>query len=222
MANDLKIIQTADGSNTLYSSDIGETYHSTNGAIQESMHVFIEAGFRHVSKTSLRIFEVGFGTGLNALLTWRESEKINVQVHYESIEAFPLVPSYYENLNFDAGHEHMPENALQLLHQCEWGSMIKLSPLFSLCKHRADLTNFRFDSHFDVIYFDAFSPDKQPELWTEVIFSRIHEALNTQGVLVTYCAKGEVRRSLQRVGFQTERLSGPPGKREMLRATRVY
>lgn len=222
MVNDFTLVRTGDGSDTLYSAQLDESYHSRNGAIQESMHVFVQAGLRHRKLDSLRIFEVGFGTGLNALLAWREAEERNQRIFYETIEAFPLPASVYERLSFNMDTDSLVSDALLQLHQCEWGTLIKLTPSFSICKHHASFTTFLFDQPFDVIFYDAFSPDKQPELWTENLFNRVYDALNPGGVLVTYCAKGEVRRAMQRAGFQTERLPGPPGKREMLRGTRVY
>lgn len=222
MVNDFTIVRTDDGSDTLYSAILDESYHSRNGAIQESMHVFIQAGLRHRQLDSLRVFEVGFGTGLNALLSWREAEEQNLHVFYETIEAFPLPPSIYEPLFFNVGTSSLPSDALFQLHQCEWGIPTQLSPLFSFNKHQGFFDAYTFEEPFDVVFYDAFSPDKQPELWTEELFRKVYNALRPNGVLVTYCAKGEVRRTLQRAGFQTERIPGPPGKREMLRATRVY
>lgn len=220
MVDDFTIVPTADGSDTLYSASLDESYHSRNGAIQESMHVFIQAGLRDRKLDSLRIFEVGFGTGLNALLTWQEAEEKSIHVYYEAIETYPLLPSMYEHLRFERESPLLPPNALHQLHQCEWGIVTHLSPFFSICKHEADFTTFQFGSAFDVVYYDAFSPDKQPELWTDSLFQKVYHALNPNGLLVTYCAKGAVRRSMQQAGFQTERLPGPPGKREMLRASR--
>jgi len=220
MVEDFIIVRTADGSDTLYSASMDESYHSRNGALQESMHVFIQAGLRDRKLDSLRVFEVGFGTGLNALLTWREAEEKGIHVYYEAIEAYPLLPSMYEHLHFERESPSFPSDAMQQLHQCEWGTITYLGPFFSICKYKADFNTFEFGLPFDVVYYDAFSPDKQPELWTESIFRKVHQALNPNGLLVTYCAKGEVRRRMQRAGFQTERLPGPPGKREMLRATR--
>lgn len=220
MVNDFSIICTADGSKTLYSATMGESYHSMNGAIQESTHVFIKEGFRKRQLDTLNVFEVGFGTGLNALLTWQEAEEKKQQVYYETIEAFPLEPSTYNQLTFNSPCPSIPADALLRLHECEWGAHIQISPHFSIFKHKAFFESFRFNRTFDVMYYDAFSPGKQPELWTEALFQTVFEAMNPQGILVTYCAKGSVRRNLQHVGFQTERTSGPPGKREMLRATR--
>jgi tRNA U34 5-methylaminomethyl-2-thiouridine-forming methyltransferase MnmC len=220
MVNDFSLVRTADGSETLYSAILDESYHSLNGAIQESIHVFIQAGLQKRQLDSLSVFEVGFGTGLNALLTWQEAEEKGLHVYYETIEAYPLSPSLYEQLTFKNACLSLPSDGLLRLHQCEWGECIQLSPVFSFCKRKAFFDTFRFDQPFDVVYYDAFSPEKQPELWTERLFQTVYDALNPNGIVVTYCAKGAVRRAMQHVGFQTERLPGPPGKREMLRATR--
>ena len=220
MVNDFSIVRTADGSETLFSATLDESYHSLNGAIRESMHVFIQAGLHKRQLDSLSVFEVGFGTGLNALLTWREAEEKGLHVYYETIEAYPLSSSVYEQLTFNQSCSLLPPDSLLQLHQCEWGVRKQLSPAFSFCKHKAFFDTFQFNQPFDVVFYDAFSPEKQPELWTEGLFKTVYNALNPNGIVVTYCAKGAVRRAMQHVGFQTERLPGPPGKREMLRATR--
>jgi tRNA U34 5-methylaminomethyl-2-thiouridine-forming methyltransferase MnmC len=213
--------KTADGSDTLFSEEMQESYHSINGAVQESRHVFIEAGFRQQKRSSIRIFEVGFGTGLNALLTWGEASRMQKQIDYHAIEAFPVSSNIYQSLNYQELEPALPSDAFLQLHQSVWGSpVIVETGRFCLTKHLGNFTEFFLEKRFDLIYFDAFAPDKQPEMWEEPLFERLFESLESGGILVTYCAKGEVRRQMQRCGFQVERLPGPPGKREMLRATK--
>lgn len=212
--------QTADGSDTLYSASLGEAYHSLNGALTESRHVFIEAGLLARGKKTLSVFEVGFGTGLNALLTWQTAVEKGLSLTYESIEAFPLDLETCITLQFPQAAPNLPTDALARLHQLPWGQRMPLDSAFSLLKQKGDIQQHAFDTGYDLVYFDAFAPDIQPELWEESLMKRLYEAMNEGGLLVTYCAKGEVRRRLQRAGFHVERLPGPPGKREMLRASR--
>jgi tRNA U34 5-methylaminomethyl-2-thiouridine-forming methyltransferase MnmC len=213
------LLKTADHSNTIYIKELDETFHSINGALQESMHVFIHAGFNEIIKTKnqINIFEVGFGTGLNAMLTFLESEEKKVAISYIAIDAFPLEKKLIDELEsvnlFDAKHHPYLQNILD----GNWNEHL-INENFSLKKVTTKLEEYIFDTKFDLIYFDAFAPDKQPELWTEEIFKRIFENTSNGGILVTYSAKGEVRRRMQRAGFTVERLSGPKGKREMLRA----
>lgn len=210
---------TADGSDTLFSAEMDESYHSVNGAAQESRHVFIEAGLHQLNKKTIKIFEVGFGTGLNALITWGEARKNNLQIVYDTIEAFPVSEALIDSLNYKDLDPTLPTDAFQKLHQAQWNNREILDAnQFSLLKVQGDFTRFDFVQKYDLIYFDAFAPDKQPEMWEENMFRKIFAAMNDHGILVTYCAKGEVRRRMQRAGFQVERIPGPPGKREMLRA----
>lgn len=212
---------TADGSDTLFSIEMDESYHSVNGAAQESRHVFIEAGLRHINKKSIKIFEVGFGTGLNAFITWGEARKHNLQICYDAIEAFPVSKEIIKSLNYKDFEPTLPSDAFQKLHDARWNIQEILEEnRFSLLKMQGDFTCFNFEKKYDLVYFDAFAPDKQPEMWEESLFFRLYEAMNDNGILVTYCAKGEVRRRMQRAGFLVERIPGPPGKREMLRATK--
>ena len=214
------ILKTSDNSNTIYLKELDETFHSINGALQESIHVFIHAGFDEIIKTKnkINIFEVGFGTGLNAILTFLESEENNISVSYFSIDAFPLekellVELDFKNL-FDKKHNQYIENILD----GNWNETVLINENFSIKKIESKLEEYVFDSKFDLVYFDDFAPDKQPELWTEEIFKRIFDNMNDGAILVTYSAKGEVRRCMKRAGFTVERLPGPKGKREMLRA----
>ncbi len=217
------ILQTADLSNTIYVKDLDETFHSVNGALQESNHVFIQAGFDEIikSKNKIKIFEVGFGTGLNALLTFTESFANNISVSYTSIEAFPLEKTIVEELGYKNLFDKKYHSYIDKIQNANWNETIQLNENSSLTKVNIKLEEYIFNSTFDLVYFDAFAPDKQPELWTEEIFKNIFNNMNEGGILVTYSAKGEVRRRMQRVGFIVERLPGPKGKREMLRARKL-
>ena len=211
--------ETEDGSHTLYLPDIDETYHSIHGAVNESTHVFLRAGLDLCHKLKLRVLEVGFGTGLNAYLTALETERRNIEIDYVSVEKFPLSADIYEKLNFG---DIIGDNQVlfQSIHRTDWGEKKKLTPLFYLEKLQSDFTALSLQGKFDVIYYDAFSPDKQAELWTEDIFAKLFASTEEAGVLTTYCAKGAVRRAMQAAGFIVERIPGPVGKREMLRAKR--
>lgn len=212
---------TADGSHTLYVADLDETYHSTHGAIQEAKHVFIEAGLKYLDKEEVNILEVGFGTGLNAFLTLLESD--NRIINYTGIEAFPLNEKLINQLNYTAELKstQLEKELFNKLHKVKWESYQKITPDFSLNKVKIELDAFKSDEQFDVIYFDAFGPRVQPEMWTEAIFKKMYDCLNDDGIIVTYCAKGSVKRGLKAVGFEIESLPGPPGKREMTRAIKV-
>lgn len=213
----LTLQNTTDGSKTLYSENFKETYHSVNGAVTESMHVFINAGFRVCKQNPVHIFEVGFGTGLNAFLTLIEAQKQCIEVDYHSIELFPLDEKVYDNLGY---HTFLAANITEFkaMHKAAWDSKTEILQGFQLTKIKEDLLKYPFAQCYDLVYFDAFSPATQPELWNEEVFVNLFNHLNSGGILTTYCAKGSVRRTLQKAGFVTERLPGPPGKREMLRA----
>jgi len=213
----LTIEKTADGSHTLFVPELNEHYHSINGALTESKHVFIENGLKLFGeKGRVSILEIGFGTGLNALLSYVEAKQRNIQIHYMAIERYPLKKEYVKQLNFP----DLIETAtpfFHLLHACDWEKEVAIDSHFTLHKIENDLIKHQFNRKFDLIYFDAFAPDKQPEMWTPEIFSHLFEQTNENGILTTYCAKGSVRRMFQAAGYTTERLPGPPGKREMLR-----
>lgn len=215
---------TEDGSPTLYAPTFGEHYHSMHGAVQESEHIYLGLALRERMSSwqegdaPLRLFEVGFGTGLNALLSWREAEERHIPLQYYSIEKFPITPEVYEALHYEGlGQELEVKDQLLRLHTAPWDEAVELSPFFTLYKLRGDLTTCTFPERLSVIYYDAFSPESQPELWAEELFQRLGKASCSGAILSTYCAKGEVRRRLQRSGFLVERLPGPPGKREVLR-----
>lgn len=217
-----EIIKTSDGSDTLYVQDLDEHYHSAFGAVQESMHIFIKAGLQTFTKASLTIFEAGFGTGLNAWLTYLQSRDSGLKIRYFSIEKYPLPENIFESLNYSSFLNE--DNCIFLkMHHAHWNEEVKISDNFHLTKIQEDLTAFDFKllPETDLIYFDAFSPDKQPELWSQTIFDSLYSRISPGGKLVTYCAKGAVRRSLIKSGFSVERIPGPPGKREMLRAGKI-
>lgn len=221
--NGIDIELTADGSHTLFVHALDEHYHSTNGALKESEHVFIDAGLRYCKKSNLKVLEIGFGTGLNAYLTLLDILQSERKVSYTAIEANPLPYHIVERLNYPKMIGDIDSDLFHKLHMAEWGIDVGIRPEFSLMKIKVDLTQFDFNAveNVDLVYFDAFAPDKQPDMWKQYIFDNLFSRMNDNGVLVTYCAKGEVRRSMQRAGFTVNRLPGPPGKREMLRAVKL-
>lgn len=210
-----KIIQTEDNSSTVFSERYGEHYHSTFGAINESQHIFIDAGLKYVSKSRISIFEMGFGTGLNAYLTLKYAKESQKDIEYTGLEKHPVTKDIYENLSFSVDPKFID------IQESEWNTWQLIEEGFSLKKVEADLMSYKHVGFYDLVYFDAFSPDVQPQLWTEEIFSRIYKQLNNGGVLMTYSVKGVVKRALKSVGFKIEKLPGPIGKREILRATKV-
>jgi tRNA U34 5-methylaminomethyl-2-thiouridine-forming methyltransferase MnmC len=216
------LVETGDGSHSLFVPALNERYHSSHGALQESRHVFIEAGLRarSLDLQSVHILEIGLGTGLNALLTAQFASEQGLQIHYTAIEAYPLLPKELEGLNYV---QLIGGNAGALwsgIHGATWEAWARVMDEFQLRKCKGLIEEIEAEAAFDLIYFDAFAPEKQPELWTEEIFGRMLRSLRPGGMLVTYCAKGAVRRAMLAAGFQVERLQGPPGKREMLRARR--
>ncbi|WP_248723627.1 tRNA (5-methylaminomethyl-2-thiouridine)(34)-methyltransferase MnmD [Seonamhaeicola sp. ML3] len=231
-----EIIITADGSTTIHIPKWNEQYHSKHGAIQEAYHVFIKYGLHHLwnvneltidvtssgvekSNKDLSILEIGFGTGLNALITFLESAKIKAKIDYVGVEGYPVSKDEIELLNY-ASELNVPKavETFELIHNILWEGKHQLSEKFSLIKQHKFFDEIEDKEAFNLIYFDAFGARVQPELWTEEIFKRMYDALKDNGVLVTYSAKGSVRRAMQSVGFSVEKLPGPPGKREMLRA----
>ena len=215
-----KIVKTRDGSNTIFVPEFEETYHSTHGAIKESLHVFIRSGLNFKTELNdINILEVGFGTGLNALLSLIDSEETNRNIKYTSLEAYPLKWDLVSQLNYiDLICNGKYSATYKKMHTCHWESFYIISPHFSLRKQNIKLQNVLFDNEFDVVYFDAFAPRVQPDLWTKEVFTSMYKALKPGGVLVTYCAKGSVKRALRYVGFELQSIPGPPGKREMSRA----
>ena len=258
----MSLLITEDGSHSLKDERTGETYHSIHGAVQESQHIFIERGLNCSLLKELNVFEVGFGTGLNAFLTWIEAEKSDISIRYTSVELYPVEQALWEKLNFESvsGGEktiinkntevgcetlvthdgpmisnqfhrqevdsnnqstnesnNQPQISFHQLHTCSWGSFHTLSPHFSFRKLQVDFIHYTPDMHYDLIYFDAFSPEKQPELWLPERFATLAQHCNPGAILTTYCAKGIVKQALRDAGFTVERLQGPPGKRHMLR-----
>lgn len=219
-----KVIQTGDGSHSLYVEALNEHYHSVHGAIQESRHVFIEAGLKYVPAKKISILEVGLGTGLNVLLTIMENQTLKKEIVYTALEAYPVEPELVHLLNYPdlLMNSSYTKERLQTLfnsiHMCEWGKKIEIEPLFQLNKIKTKLQEVLLRDEFDLLYFDAFGPTAQPEMWTEDVFLKLWESLKVGAVMVTYCAKGNVKRSLKKIGFIVETLPGPPGKREMIRA----
>ncbi|XCF07612.1 tRNA (5-methylaminomethyl-2-thiouridine)(34)-methyltransferase MnmD [Tamlana crocina] len=241
-----EIIVTADGSTTIHIPEWNEQYHSKHGAIQEAYHVFIKHGLHYCNEryhsknvilspqnvTSseveksynsgfdrISILEIGFGTGLNTFITLLEAEKLNQNINYVGVEAYPVLGDHISKLNYT--QELKAENSASIfkkIHDITWGENHHITDSFSLTKRQQFFSEIDDESCFDLIYFDAFGARVQPELWTEEIFKHMYNALKPNGVLVTYSAKGSVRRAMQSVGFLVEKLPGPPGKREMLRA----
>ena len=220
-----QIIITEDGSHSLFVPHLNEHYHSTHGAIQESRHVYINAAFRECHNKQVNVLEVGFGTGLNAFLTLLESLKTDTKVHYTSLELYPLEIEQTKQLNYPSQLSDDSKAFLfSLLHTANWNESVEITNIFSLHKIEIDFSNpdnLSTNYSFDVIYFDAFAPEKQPEMWTQEIFNKLYTLCNENAVITTYCAKGIVRRMLQAAGFTVERLPGPIGKREILRGRKI-
>ena len=250
----LKIIETADGSRSIYNEDLDETYHSRHGALQEAMHVFIKMGLQPLldQRNSLDVLEIGFGTGLNAWLTacevdsvirsnakkksdfkseleceseWKEKSEYRrgeVNINYVGIEAYPLSEKQLEDVNYTSLSEDAGEKTfLDAIQNCKWEEEVPIHSQFSLTKRKLFFNEIEDEDCFDLIYFDAFGPRVQPDLWTVEIFDKMYNALRRGGVLTTYSAKGDVRRAMIEVGFKVDRVPGPPGKREMLVAKKV-
>jgi tRNA U34 5-methylaminomethyl-2-thiouridine-forming methyltransferase MnmC len=215
---------TADGSHTLYVPELDEHYHSINGAFTESMHIFIREGLEEAVKlkSKLSVFEVGFGTGLNALLTLAKCSNSKINVDYHTLELYPLEIQTINEINYCKSipvYEPFKDEYIQM-HTCDWGKSIKISENFTLTKWMGNIIDFELPIKFDLIFFDAFAPDKQPEVWSNTIISKLVDSLNPGGIFVTYSVKGDVRRALQSAGMMVERIPGPPGKRQMLRAVK--
>ncbi len=219
-----EIVKTADGSKTLYLPEMNEQYHSLNGAVTESDFVYLQNGYLHQQSNAPVVLEVGFGTGLNCLLTAIKANELKRPTLYYSVEKFPLDPLLIQQLNYG---EQISQNAARLFHQihtCEWEIPVQISEYFHLCKMNMDLTVSDLNTirNCNVIYFDAFGPDKQQEMWSPEIFTKIYNKTLNEGIFVTYSAKGQVRRQLAAAGFTMERLPGPPGKKEMLRGIKFF
>ncbi|MBT3244585.1 MAG: tRNA (5-methylaminomethyl-2-thiouridine)(34)-methyltransferase MnmD [Bacteroidetes bacterium] len=214
---DRKLFVTEDGSHSLKVEGLDETYHSKHGAIQESEHVFIQKGLDNFAGKHIRILELGFGTGLNAFLTYIATRNRNLNVLYTTIEKYPLAAEEYEQLNYPALLKQSGDAFLQM-HTSGQDKTIEISGAFHFRKIIADCHDLSFKNNFDLVYYDAFGPEVQPDLWEFSTLKLFYNALVQNGQLVTYSAKGQVRRNLKECGFTVERIEGPPGKREMLRA----
>ncbi len=209
------LVITDDGSSSLFVPELGEHYHSQFGAIQESQHIFIDAGLAIIAKPTIRILEFGFGTGLNAVLSFRYAIQFDKQLLYTTFEKYPLQADEYRGLKFVPSLDTF----LQRIHQAEWSRNVLIDERFQLLKLQDDFRNFQTSlEKYDLVYYDAFAPDVQPHLWTKEIFEEIFESMNAGGILTTYTVKGMVRRALQAVGFMVEKIPGPIGKREITRA----
>ncbi|MDR2936363.1 MAG: tRNA (5-methylaminomethyl-2-thiouridine)(34)-methyltransferase MnmD [Rikenellaceae bacterium] len=208
-----------DGSHTLRHPRLGDTYHSTRGAVGEAQHVFIDAGFNHIPGPEKRIFEMGFGSGLNALLTLKKAVETGCRVTYHAVEIDPVPMEVIRQLNYLAADDPLYP-AFLAMHETAWGCSEKIHPAFTLKKNAGSLLSIELDVTFEIVYFDAFAPETQPELWSEAVFRKLREAVVPDGVLVTYSAKGDVKRTLRAAGWEVERLPGALGKRHMVRATK--
>jgi tRNA U34 5-methylaminomethyl-2-thiouridine-forming methyltransferase MnmC len=217
-----EIIQTLDGSTTIHLKEWDECYHSKHGAIQEAQHVFIQNGLSLFPNQSISILEIGFGTGLNAFITYLESQKLIQTINYVGVEAYPVHPTEVLAMNYVAELKAISDEAIFIkMHESSWGEKVELNSVFSLTKRKQFFDKIDDIEEFDLIYFDAFGYRVQPELWSTSIFKKMYEALKPGGKLVTYAARGVVKRSMIEVGFTVEKLAGPPGKREMFRASKA-
>lgn len=219
---DRKIIVTGDNSKTLLIPSINETYHSTKGAFNEALHVFIDAGLKKINPNkSIRVFEMGFGTGLNALVTLNHILNEKTEISYTSVEQFPLDYKTVSELNYPALFSNRDEliDYFKLMHEVDWEKEAQIHPRFKLKKIKLNLIEDKINEPlFDLVFYDAFGPKVQPELWDIPVLKKIYEAMSPGGIFVTYCAQGQFKRNIKAVGFEYEALPGPPGKREMTRA----
>ena len=223
MSTNVEIITTKDGSHTLFSPHFNEIYHSRHGAIAESSHVFILNGLQQVATTPIHLFEVGFGTGLNALLAWEFAMQNKIETAYHGIELYPISNETAQALNYPQALNNNQETTTVFaqMHACEWEKQHTISNYFSFKKEQGSIQEANLPKHyFDIVFFDAFAPAAQQELWHLTIFSKLYDTLKNNGILVTYCSKGIVRRTMLQAGFEVEKTPGPPGKREMLRAVK--
>jgi tRNA U34 5-methylaminomethyl-2-thiouridine-forming methyltransferase MnmC len=217
-----KIIQTLDGSTTIQLQEWDECYHSKHGAIQEAQHVFIKNGLLLFQNKNVSILEIGFGTGLNCFITYLESKKMNQIIDYVGVEAYPVLSDEVQSMNYVQELNAQAEKTVfETMHSCNWEEKYRIFTTFTLTKRKQFFESIEDNECYDLIYFDAFGYRVQPELWSTAIFKSMYKALKNNGVLVTYAARGVVKRSMQEAGFLVEKLEGPPGKREMFRALKV-
>lgn len=214
-----EIIQTLDGSVTIHLPEMKESYHSRFGAIREAYHVFIQNGLSLLKEQPVSVLEIGFGTGLNAFITYLETVKSGLQVYYTGVEAYPVCADEVKQLNYiEQLQAEAHKAAFNAMHEAEWGRETSISDKFTLLKRKQFFNEINDAGMYDIIYFDAFGFHAQPELWTAEIFNIMHKALKPNGILVTYACRTSIKKAMQEAGFATEKLPGPPGKREMLRA----
>lgn len=215
----ITVIETADGSHTLYNASLDETFHSRKGAVTESRHVFIKEGMDFLASSTLRVLEIGFGTGLNAILALENAGITNRQVRYVTLEPFPLAPELITKLNYEVFLAPSLHTHFKALHNAPWGQSVSLDTSFELCKVLLKLEEYQAENNsYNLIFFDAFAPQKQPDMWVEEHFLKLYQMLESGGILVSYCASGQFKRNLQSAGFMVTKLPGPPGKKEMIRA----
>lgn len=220
MYQNLRLILTEDGSHTIYLPEINEHYHSVHGAISESLHVYIRSGFSYHPARKVSILEVGFGTGLNVLLTFAQAREEKRKVIYHTVDTFILPDDITDCLNYDLSNAVINPEWFRLIHGVSWDAEHEISEFFHLKKILADIKKLDLTSKYDLVYYDAFGPNKQPEMWTENIFRKIYDSMNPGSILTTYSSKGEVKRKFEQCGFMVEKIPGPPGKREMLRCVK--
>lgn len=219
-----QLIETEDGSHTLFVPELNEHYHSVYGAVNESKHVFIRNGLKALpdSVNTVRILEVGLGTGLNVFLTFLENLSEKQHIHYSAVERYPINENLARELNYvEQLNATLHQSVFEQIHSCEWDQEIRLAPNFMFEKLLADFTQYELKHKYDLVYFDAFAPEVQPELWTQQVFEKVFRCLAPNGIMLTYCAKGKVKRALESAGFVVESLAGPTGKREITRARKV-
>lgn len=222
MSNSLQLVTTKDGSQTILNEALGSTYHSRHGALTESKHVFLDKGLRKLVEgqmTDITLLEMGFGTGLNALLTWKAAKELGLKIDYHGLELFPVPKKVWSE--YVLPEELKPGHAdFEKIHEANWNKSVQIDEHFQLTKHQVSLLDFRTENKFNLVYFDAFEPETQPELWTQEVFGKLFGLMSNGGILTTYCCKGYVRRNMIAAGFVVEKVPGPPGKREMIVAQR--
>ena len=211
-----EFLLTKDGSHTIFIPELNETYHSKNGAIQESYHVYIKNGINLLDVAEINILEIGFGTGLNVLLTYLESKKQNLKINYHTVEAFPLDLEIIKNVNYTdfIGEKEFYETS----HQLSWNETHVITPFFKFTKHLMNFKEIDFENEFNIVFFDAFGYDVQPDLWTISQFKKMYKALKINGILTTYACRTIIIQNMKTAGFITQKKEGAPGKREMLNA----
>lgn len=220
---EIRLIETQDGSHSLYNPDLNETYHSFHGAIQESQHVFIRMGLHYYldlhQSNKVKILEIGFGTGLNAILTYKDLTKKKIKTWYDTLEPFPIEENIWSKLNYieKLGFNDI-EDVYKNMHTCRVDTITELSEGFLFTKYKSKLEEITLHAnHYDVVLFDAFAPNKQPDLWKLEQLQKVVASMKVGAVLVTYCAQGQFKRDIKEAGLEIETLSGPPGKKEMVR-----